>query len=131
MKKLFTPILIFLFVLEGFAQTGNVTVEQILEINNGTEMFDKLVSSALPNIAPEKQDDFKQKANTLIQNKKNEAVAYFQKKYTQKDLNDIYQELSQPDLMSYSEKTTVFLKEWRIYKTKFQTEFKQFYYSYQ
>ncbi len=131
MKKYFTPILLFFVVLNSFAQNGLITVEKIMELNNGADIFERLIESTLPNIATEKQAEFKTKAETLAQNKKNEAKKYFEKKYNQTDIETIYGELAQEDRVSYSEKTTNFMKEWRSFKAEYQTAFKELYNSYQ
>jgi len=102
-----------------------------MEINNGADIFERLIESTLPNIATEKQAEFKTKAEALALNKKNEAKKYFEKKYDQKDIETIYGELAQEDRVSFSEKTTSFIKEWRSFKAEYQTAFKELYNSYQ
>lgn len=132
MKKIFTLITLFLIGLQGYSQNGsNITVLSLMEMNSGGDFFERLIQSAVPNIAEEKQADFIQKAETLAATKKAEAKKFFEKKYTQKDIEEIYVELSQEDRISYSEKAAGFLKEWRSYKTQFQTEFKLLYNTYQ
>jgi hypothetical protein len=131
MKKYFTPLFLFFIVLNSFAQNGLITVEKIMELNNGADIFERLIESTLPNIETEKQAEFKTKAETLAQNKKNEAKKYFEKKYNQNDIETIYGELAQEDRVSYSEKTTNFMKEWRSFKAEYQTAFKELYNSYQ
>ncbi|GEM_PF-3723995 len=130
MKKLILPILL-VFITFKIQGQSNVSALQLMELNNGTDIFSKLIDNTTPNIAEDKQADFKLKAEKLAQNKKSEAVAYFEKKYTQKDLSEMYAELKQEDRVSYSEKTAGFLKEWRAYKTSFQSQFKQLYNSFQ
>lgn len=113
-----------------FSQTG-ATVKNIMEINGGADIFYKLIESTLPNIDKDKQSEFKAKAEKLAEAKKTEAQKYFEKKYQQKDIDKIYSELKQEDRLSYSETTTEFLKEWRLFKTEFQTDVKLLFNSYQ
>lgn len=128
MKNVFTFLLMFFIAFNSFAQ---ISVNQLMSANNGADIFERMLASTLPNIAAEKQADFKQKAETLANNKKTEATKYFEKKYSQKEIDLIYAELSQEDRVSYSEITTNFMKEWRSYKTQYQSEFKVLYNSFQ
>jgi len=128
MKNIFTSFILFFIAFNSFAQ---VSVNQLMSAKNGADIFEKMLASTLPNIAAEKQADFKQKAETLATNKKTEATKYFEKKYSQKEIDLIYAELSQEDRLSYSEITSNFIKEWRSYKTQYQSEFKLLYNSFQ
>lgn len=128
MKKTFS--FIFLFIATNFMFSQNASVKNIMEINGSADIFFKLIESTLPNISKEKQVDFKAKAEKLAETKKNEAQKYFEKKYPQKDIDLIYSELKQEDRLSYSDRTTEFLQEWRLFKTEFQTDFKKLYNSF-
>lgn len=130
MKKTFSLIFLLFVANTMFSQTG-ATVKNIMEINGGADIFYKLIESTLPNIDKDKQSEFKAKAEKLAEAKKTEAQKYFEKKYQQKDIDKIYSELKQEDRLSYSETTTEFLKEWRLFKTEFQTDVKLLFNSYQ
>jgi hypothetical protein len=126
MKKMFT--LLFLFVgMSIFAQTKQASVEDVMNAKHGAAIFERLINSTLPNIPEEKREMFKVKASQLVADKKAEAKKYFENKYSQKDINDIYAELTNEERFDYSLKTTGFIKEWRSYKAQYQSEFKELY----
>lgn len=128
MKKLLT-VIVFFTVFSSFSQS--ITLDKLMSLNGSSEIFDRLINSSVPNIATDKQADFRSKAQALSSSKKMEAQQYFQKKYSQKDVEDIYNELNQPEILSYSEKTNSFIKEWRNFKAEYQIAFKELYSSYQ
>jgi len=131
MKKYYTFFTLFFFSIMSFGQNSSISVEKLMEINNGSEIFEKMIQTTLPNIAPERQIEFRKKADQIVNQKKMEAKKYFEKKYNQKEFDEIYAELAQEDRVSYSEKTTAFMKEWRGFKTEFQIAFKEMYNSFQ
>lgn len=128
MKKLVFVLTLFI-AYNGFSQT--VTVEKLMSLNGSADIFERLINSSIQNVAPEHQADFRNKAETLATNKKLEAQKYFQKKYSQKEIEEIYNELNQSERLSYSEKTNSFIKEWRSYKAEYQAAFKDLFGSYQ
>jgi hypothetical protein len=130
MKKYLFPILLLFIGINSNAQ-NKISASDVMQLNNGADIFTKLIESTSPNIAEDKQDAFKQEAKKMSDSKLSEAKSYFEKKYNQNDLNEIYTELKQEDRVSYSEKATGFVKEWRGFKTEFQSQFKQLYNSYQ
>lgn len=128
MKKLLLT-LIFLTSITMLSQ--NVSVDKLMSLNGSADIFEKLITTSVQSIPADKQADFKSKAGNLSTSKFAEAQKYFQKKYSPKDIEDIYNELSQSDRLSYSEKTNAFIKEWRSFKAEYQTAVKELCNSYQ
>lgn len=133
MKKTFFLLLVFTFVSIGFSQENNTKKEKIialLEMNSNSKIFTELVTLNIQEIDKNKQEEFRNKIAELEEKKKEEAIIYFLKKYSEKDINAIYADYSVPNRMAYTQKTLSFLREWKTFKMLFQKEFKEVFMSF-
>jgi len=133
MKKVFFMILVFAMISIGFSQENISKKDKIvalLEINDNSKIFTELVTLNIQEIDKEKQLDFREEIDKLARNKKEEAIVFFMKKYSEDDINAIFTDYSVPNQLAYSQKTVSFLREWKSYKSNFQKEFKEFFTSF-
>jgi hypothetical protein len=134
MKKFSLLTLLFLLSSMAFSQDElkqNITLDKLLSVNDNSLVFTKLVKDNISYISVAKQEDFKTKVANLAKQKKDKAKVYFSKKYTQKDINEIYAEFTQNGRMNFNPKTLSFVREWRTYKREFQKEFNQLFFEFQ
>lgn len=127
MKKLFFLLVFFTFISFGFSQKNETKKEKIitlLEINDNSKLFTELVSLNINKITKNKQASFRSEMQELARKKKKEAIIFFMKKYSMREIDAIYLDYSVPNRLSYSQKTLSFLREWKTYKLLYQKEFK-------
>lgn len=133
MRHFFYLLVALSLSIGSFAQGNNTftkSLEKLMEANNGSDIFTRIYNHNIQNIKAEKRVDFKQKIAEMAVEKKAEAIKFFTKKYSQKDIEDIYFEYTS-GRMDYSPKTTGFIKYWRSFKVEFQQEYKELYVAYQ
>lgn len=133
MKKSILILLFIHFVSIGFSQNNDTKKDKILALlalNDNSKYFTELVSINIDKIDVDKQEGFKDEIAVLASKKKEEALVYFMKKYSIKDINAIYTDYSVPNKLAYSQKTLSFLREWKSYKLQFQKEFKSVFATY-
>ena len=128
MKKVFFLILVFSFTSIVFSQENNLKKEKIialLEMNNNSKLFTKLVALNIQEIDKDKQLAFRREIAKLAIDKNEEAIVFFMEKYSEDDINAIFTDFSVPNRLAYSQKTLSFMREWKSYKLLFQKEFKK------
>ncbi len=130
MRTILLTIVTFIFATGAFAQSKADLVEKVLEVKNGKAIFTRLTEDN-QNIPDAKKAEFKELINKKAEELLNEARNYFMKKYSEEDLEEIYNELNTPGRIALSEKTLGFIREYRSYKIKFQKYFKEKYIAYQ
>ncbi len=119
--------LFFLMTVSSFAQTKADDIDkaiQLIEIYDGVTTYDTLLKSRLENISDPKQIEYCNKVVILITLKKTEITTYLSKRFTQKEIDKVYDELSNESLFVYSQKTISFIKEWRTKRRELEKSFK-------
>lgn len=133
MKKSLLILLFINFVFLGFSQDLDAKKDKIialLELHNNSKYFTELVSINIDKIEPAKQESFKKEIAALASKTKEEAITFFMKKYSTKEINAVYTDYSVPNKLAYSQKTLSFLRRWKSYKLQFQKEFKSVFATY-
>lgn len=127
MKKTLLVLLFISFFNQAFSQTNEAKktkITTLIEMNDNSKYFTELVSINIDKIKKDKQASFRNEIAMLAAKKKAEAIRFFMKKYSTKEINAIYADYSVPNSLAYSQKTLSFLREWKTYKLLFQKEFK-------
>lgn len=128
MKKIFLLFFVFAIISTSFSQNDISKKDMIialLKMNDNSKIFTELVSINIESIPVQKRVDFQKEVEEVASKKKKEALAFFLKRYSEKDIDKIYSEYSVPNRFAYSQKTLSFLREWKTYKMLFQKEFKK------
>ena len=112
------------------AMSKKEKIVALLEMNNNSKFFTDLVALNIQKIDKEKQTNFRQEIAVLANSTKEKAVAFFNKKYSDKDIQVIYDDYAVPNRMVYSQKTLSFLREWKTHKRDFQKDFKKIFAKY-
>lgn len=133
MKQILLFIVVVFIGFQSYAQNDDDlknSIIKLMEVKNNSNFFTELVDLNIHHIKKDKQHSFRNQIAELAENKKAEAIAYFIKRYTKKDIDAIYKDYSSLNSLAYSQKTNSFLKEWQSYKNQFQKEFKKVFATY-
>ena len=133
MKKIVVLLIVFSITTWSYAQEAITKKEKIialLEMNNNSKFFADLVALNIEKIDKEKQENFRQEIAILTSSTKEKAVVFFNKKYSDKEIQIIYKDYAVPNRMTYSQKTLSFLREWKTHKRNFQKDFNQIFATY-
>jgi len=130
-KTLLFLALIFSFQLFSQEINKQVSLDDLLTVNDNSKIFTQLPKDNIHYLTKEKQEAFKQEVAVLAQKKIAIAKKYFNKKYSAEDINSIYAEFTQEGRMNFNPKTLSFIREWRSYKREFQKEFNALFMEYQ
>jgi hypothetical protein len=130
MKRIIYTFIALFITVGSFAQEKSAytkSLEKLMEAKNGSAVFESILESTIKNVETAKQADFKQKVELSAASIKAKAIQYFTKKYSQKDINEIYTEFTTEGRIDYTPKTLTFIREWRNFKNQYQKEFKEIY----
>ncbi len=135
MKKITILLLILFISLKGFAQKKASKIDidkaiQLVETKDDTNTYDDLLKSTLKEASNIEQEEFYNKIQLLIKDKKESNTVYFSRKFTQKEIIKICYELSNASLIGYSQRTVSFMMEWRSKRRELCKAYKTIYDSY-
>lgn len=118
-------IFILLIIIDSVTLFAQVSDEKILSLFDAvdkidkTESFYKDYSSEINAISSENRAIFEEKLQELIAYHKNEALSIVKKRFTDKQLLMIEEELMDKTLFVYDEKTVSFIRYWQSFRRSF------------
>ncbi len=130
MKKIFLFVLIS-FTISSFAQKSDFdqAITKLMYAKKGMSGVENVGNDLIKGIPTKNQNAFRNEMNTLKENFIQFAKSEFQKKYSTKDINEIYLEFTS-NAIDYTDKTNDFFKYFRSLKGKYFSDAKQLYAKY-